>query len=188
MFTQIKSIHLFIIFVIVALVQLSIPAKMIYEQEDVLNTGTLYKFKTQPIDPADPFRGKYIRLNFEASRYQTKDTTWVGGETIYVSLTTDESGYAKISDVTRSQPMRGDYVLAKVDWYMQWQNTLRIDYDIERFYMKETKAKAAEIAHVEAQRDSIDYTTYATIYVKNGEAVLDNVFINDIPIADFVEE
>lgn len=188
MFTQIKSIHLFIIFIIVALIQISVPAKMIYDQEDVLSTGVLYKFKTQPIDPADPFRGKYIRLNFEASRFQTKDTTWVNNEAIYVSLMTDENGYAKISNVTRVQPKRGDYILAKVDWYAQWDNQLRIDYNIERFYMKETKAKAAEIAHIEAQRDSSSHITYATIYVKAGEAVLEDVFIDDIPIADFVEE
>jgi uncharacterized membrane-anchored protein len=188
MFTQIKTIHLFLIFVLVAVIQLSIPAKMIYQQEDVLNSGILYKFKTQPIDPADPFRGKYIRLDFEASRYQTKDTTWVNDEIIYVSLTTDENGYAKINDVTRSVPSNTDYIEAKVDWYTKWQNELRIAYNIERFYMKETKAMAAEIAHMEAQSDAIPHLTYATIYVKNGTAVLEDVFIDDVSIADFVEE
>lgn len=187
MFTQIKSIYLFLVFVVVALVQLSVPAKMIYDQETVLKTGTLYKFKTQPIDPSDPFRGKYIRLNFEADTYKTKDTAWVANTPIYVSLAKDSLGYAMIQDVSKELPTKGDYIVAKVDWYSEWNNQLRIAYGIERFYMKETKAKAAEIAHAEAQNDTSKHVTYAHIYVKNGTAVLDNVFINDVPIADVVE-
>ena len=61
-----KKILLISAFVLVVLVQLYVPAKMIWGREEVLNTGTEYKFRTAPIDPNDVFRGKYINLNYEA--------------------------------------------------------------------------------------------------------------------------
>lgn len=188
MFAQIKSIHIFIVFVVVALIQISIPAKMIYDQEDVLKTGKAFKFKTQPLDPADPFKGKYIRLDYQINSFPTKDSTWVRDEVVYVSLINDNNGYAKLNSVSREQPNTKDYLKTKVQWYNEWEDKVVFDYEFDRFYMKETKAKAAEIAHAEAQQDDSLNTTYATVYIKNGEAVLDNVFINDIPIADYVEK
>jgi len=52
-----------IAFVIYAICLLGIPAKMIVDQQGVFNEGTAYKFKCQPVDPNDPFRG----LNFNYS-------------------------------------------------------------------------------------------------------------------------
>jgi len=53
--------------------------------------------------------------------------------------------------------------------------------------MEESKAKPAEDAFRKAQRDSLPNNTYALVYVKDGKAVLDNVFINDVPIAKYVD-
>ena len=47
---------IFPLFILVALAQLFVPAKMILDREDVLSTGTAFNFKTRPIDPTDPFR------------------------------------------------------------------------------------------------------------------------------------
>ena len=55
-----KTIHTFIIFIVVAIAQLFIPTQMILNQETILKTGKPYRFKTQPVDPSDPFKGKYI--------------------------------------------------------------------------------------------------------------------------------
>ena len=55
-----KTLYIFILFIIVVCAQLFVPSQMIFQQEDVLKTGTAFKFKTQPVDPSDPFKGKYI--------------------------------------------------------------------------------------------------------------------------------
>ena len=47
-----RSIRLSI-FVLLALVQLYVPARMILQQEAILRTGRTYQFKTAPIDPSD---------------------------------------------------------------------------------------------------------------------------------------
>ena len=61
-------------------------------------------------------------------------------------------------------------------------------FPFNEFYMNEAKAYDAELAHAQAQRDSLPNNTYALVYLLKGKAVLDNVFINDIPIADYVEK
>ena len=53
--------------------------------------------------------------------------------------------------------------------------------------MEESKAKPAEDAYRKAQRDTIPNNTYALVYIKEGKAVLENVIINEVPIADYVE-
>ena len=63
---------------------------------------------------------------------------------------------------------------------------ITIEYPFERFYMEEFKAKPAE----DAYRDSFEKentTAYALVYVKNGEAVLENVFINNVPIQIMIQ-
>jgi len=49
-----------LIFALVALAQLYVPAKMVWNQESILEEGTEYKFKTAPVDPNDPFRGNTL--------------------------------------------------------------------------------------------------------------------------------
>ncbi|OUR92691.1 hypothetical protein A9Q87_06540 [Flavobacteriales bacterium 34_180_T64] len=183
-----KTLYIFIIFIIVAVAQLYIPAQMILDQEQVLETGTAYKFRTQPIDPSDPFRGKYITLNYELDAFATKDSDWKRNDEVFVYLKKDELGFAKIDKLSKHKLESGnDYVIAKVTYYNSYSEILRFNYNFDRFYMNEDKAYDAKVAHREAQRDSSSNTTYAVVYISNGNAVLDNVLINDIPISKFVE-
>jgi uncharacterized membrane-anchored protein len=69
-----KTKYMFIAFVATALLQAFAPLKMVYDNEMTIRQGTVYKFKTQPIDPSDPFRGKYVSLDFGDNRYAVKDT------------------------------------------------------------------------------------------------------------------
>ena len=183
-----KTIYIFLVFVVVALAQLYVPASMIFQQEKIIDKGVAYKFKTQPIDPADPFKGKYIRLNYEIGSFPSNDSTWTRNQDIYVSLANDSLGFANIAGVSKDVPSNGDFIKTTVNWYDLYDKKVVINFQFEEFYMNETKALDAEIAHRDAQRDSLPNNTYALVYVLDGNAVLDNVFINDIPIADYVEK
>ena len=183
-----KTKYIIILFVILAAVQLWIPAQMISHRESILNEGEAFKFKTEPIDPSDPFKGKYIYLNYEIDNFKTIDSGWKRTNDIYISIANDSLGFAKAIAIDKDIPETGIYVAAKVDWYNSHKKEVSFTFPFNEFYMEETKAYDAEIAHRNAQRDSLPNNTYAQVYVKNGEAVLDNVFINDIPIADFVEQ
>ena len=177
-------------FILVALVQLYVPAKMIWDRENVIETGIEYKFKTAPIDPSDPFRGKYITLNYDENTAIVSDgQNWVLGESIYVSLTTDNLGFAKIKSVSKTKPTDNEsFIKAKVRFSSgKSSNKLTIDYPFDRYYMEESKAYNAELIYRQSQQDT-NQVTYALVSIKNGDAVLKDVLIDGTSIREIVKE
>lgn len=182
-----KISYLFILFIVVALAQIFVPIRMIVDSEDALISGVAYKFKTRPIDPTDPFRGKYITLQYEMNHFDTKDSTYVVGEEIYIYLKNDDKGFAEVSQISKT-PMQAeeDYVTARVTYYYQGKVNFQLPFNI--FYMEETKAYDAELAYTKATRDSIPNNVYALVYVKDDQAVLKDVLIDGVPIKEYVEK
>lgn len=177
-------------FILVALAQLYIPVRMILNNEEVLNVGTLYKFRTAPVDPNDPFRGKYIALTFQENSVEIKDKEqWLLGETIYVSLSTDDKGFAKIGSVSKEMPEgHPDVIKARVRYVKEDEpKELFIDYPFDRFYMEESKAAEAEKTYRQLMADTTR-VTYALVSVKDGEAVLSDVQIDGISIIGIVNK
>ena len=82
-----------------------------------------------------------------------------------------------------------DYVKADAGYYRDEQIYFELAFD--RFYMEESKALDAEkgIRRTQLRRqDSLAPVCYALVYVKDDIAVLDNVFIGDVSLKDFVEK
>jgi len=186
--------HIFILtFSLVALVQIYVPAKMVYDSEHVLIAGKDFKFKTAPVDPTDPFRGKYITLRYDIDRFNViSDDDWPNDEKIYVHLTEDSLGYAKIIDVTKDRPDNGvDYVDATVRYShpINQPNAsvrrLRIKYSFDRYYMEESKAYDAEIAYRNSLRNRTG-DTYTLVTIKDGKPVIKDVLLNGVPIREVV--
>lgn len=176
-------------FILVALVQIYVPAKLILDRGSVLSAGKEFKFKTAPIDPNDPFRGKYISLNFNENTFeiQTKEV-WARGEPVFVLLTTDNRGFAKIKSVSKAKPLPSqDFLKAKIDYVIHEGSTLAIEYPFDRFYMEESKAYDAELTYRRALPDT-SQITYALVNIKNGESVLKDVMINGISIKEIVKQ
>ncbi len=176
------------VFIIVALVQLYVPASMILEREDILDKGREYKFKTEPIDPSDPFRGKYITLRFEENMIEIQnEADWLRGEIIYVFLTTDNEGFTKIQSVSKENPtINQDFLKTKVRYVTRnGSNQLTIDFPFDRYYMEESKAYDAELIYRESQLDT-NQIAYALVSIKDGDAVLKDVLINGVSIREIV--
>jgi uncharacterized membrane-anchored protein len=176
------------VFILVAIVQLYVPAKMILDREDILNTGKDYKFKTEPIDPNDPFRGKYITLRYEEDMIEIQnEADWVSGEIIYVFLTPDKEGFAKVQSVSKENGTNNqDFLKAKVNYVTSnGSNKLTIDYPFDRYYMEESKAYDAELTYRKSQLDTTEIA-YAVVSIKDGEAVLKNVLINGVSLREIV--
>lgn len=179
----------FVLFILVAAIQLMAPAKMIFDQQSAIDKGKAYKFLTQPIDPNDPFRGKFIRMNYQINNYKTKVNDWDRNSEIYVYIK-DSLGYAKLDTVTKDKlKNRQDYIKAKLIWYNKNENQVNFNILNDRFYMEESKAKPAEDLVRDEQRDSTtNNSTYALIYIKNGTSVLKDVFVNDVPIKNLIND
>lgn len=174
-----------ILFLLVALVQIYLPASMILDREATIRSGQVFKFKCQPVDPSDPFRGKYIVLEFQSGIYHFEEQEeWYHGELIYVSITNDPQGFAKISSVNRFKPPESsDWFKASVNW-SNWngsQGELSINFPFDRFYMEESKAIKAEQLYREQLMDSTS-VVYSNVSIYEGNAVLTDVVINGISI------
>ena len=178
--------HYFLIgFGIMVLLQLVIPAKMVIQSEDTLARGSVFKFKTAPVDPTDPFRGKYVTLSFEANSFGVYDAGWQAGQDVFVLLEQDEDGYAQIQDVSKDRFSYSPYyVKAKVRSYSSEKIT--IQYPFDRFYMEESKALPAEKLYRQMTR-ATDKTAFAVVSVLDGKAVLKDVQIDGESLKTLVE-
>ena len=187
---------LFIAFILIAIIQLSIPAKNIYDQEHLIAHGKEFKFQTAPVDPNDPFRGKYITLSFkevtiDVAHYEK----WEKGEDVYACIEEDKNGFAKLIYATHQKPeQHKHYILStiqSVKTSMDENNIItnveiRIQYPFNRYYMEETKAKAAEDLYRESTTDQ-KTLTYALVNIKEGKATLRDVIIDDKSIKDVIK-
>lgn len=178
------------LFIAVALIQAYVPAKMILDREAILAHGKAFKFKTAPIDPNDPFRGKYLTLDFEQSRVKVKSSRdWTNGQTVYLGLEVSPSGFAEITSVSKKQPENtSDFLKAKVS--SSWSEDgkeISVDLPFDRYYMDETKAYDAEISYRKATVDS-SQIAYALVMIKEGESVLKDLRINERSVKDLVKK
>ena len=175
-------------FILLALVQLYVPAKMILEREKILEKGVEFKFKTAPIDPNDPFRGKYINLQYENNVIEIQnEDEWFSGEDIYVILAKDNNGFAKIKSVSKTKPSNEiSFAKAKVNFISTDDSQkLIVEYPFDRYYMEESKAVEAENVYRNSLTDT-SQNVYALVKIKDGEAVLKDVLINDVSIRDIL--
>lgn len=177
-----------VLFVVMCLAQWLVPANMIYDSERVIREGKTYRFKTMPVDPSDPFRGKYITLSFDADVVLlTDNSTWTPGEEVYVTFTTDSAGFALADAISRDKPAVEDYLKTTVSYTTSSPYSLVFDLPFDRYYLEESKASQAEQAYWKAQTDSTQ-VTYGLVAMGAGTAVLKDVMINEKSIVEVVNE
>jgi uncharacterized membrane-anchored protein len=181
---------IFILFGVMCLAQWIVPGKIIYDSERILEEGTVYKFKTAPIDPSDPFRGKYITLNFEQNFLTFTDSLeWSTGQEIFVTFTVDSAGYAVPERAFHDQPPSKTYLRTNVEYVNYYGDNYKVEFRLpfDRLYLEESRASEAEKAYWQAQQDSAQ-AAYALVSIGDGQAVLKDVIINDKPIHDIINE
>lgn len=183
----------FIIFVIIVIIQWAVPGSMIWQREKILTSGKVFNFRTEPVDPSDPFKGRYIRLNFKEAQFRSisPDSTLESYGDVYVLLEKDNEGFAKVKNVVKQKPAAVvDFVEASIN-YISKENkdtsVIFINYPFDEFYMDEFKAPKAETAYRQSNIDTAQ-KTYAAISVLNGEAVIKDVMINNKPIREVIKE
>jgi len=179
-----------VLFAVICLAQWIVPGKMVYDSENIIAEGALYKFKTAPVDPSDPLRGKYITLNFQENFLQFTDSAeWQRGDQIFVTFTTDSAGFAVPEQVYHTKPQTASFLETFVDYVDTYSDDYKVWYKLpfDRLYLEESKASQAEQIYWKAQRDSAQ-VVYALVSIGQGQAVLQDVIINDRPIIDIINE
>ena len=174
------------LFLAIACIQIITPLSMILKREFVLKNGTQFKFKTAPVDPYDAFRGRYVALRIEEdSVLVIKGPKLINGQVVYALIDVDSQGFAKFTTVATRRPYGKAYIRTKVRYIAG--NKVYLDLPIDRYYMEENAAPAAEIIYRRnAQRGKKD--AYVVVRVKEGFAVIENLFIQGQRIEDAVRQ
>ena len=177
-----------LIFVIIA--QLSIPAYMVYRYENTLKNGDLFRFRVYPIDPYDPFRGRYVHLNFNSVNvaYNGKEEITYG-DFVYVSIEKEASGETKFIEAFKQKPSTGNYLKMASRTFNQSSSSLDVRFILDRYYSRETKALAIETVVREYSRNSLDDEgAIATVRIKNGLGVIEELYVGELTIHEFLAQ
>lgn len=181
-----RKVSFIIAFIVLALIQLYVPAQMVWEHESVLKEGKAFNFRTAPIDPNDPFRGKYVQLSYNNGLIPVEGNEWEAGAKVFVLIEEDSAGFARVRRVSKTRPTDYSYYFESNINFINQDNEVSIDYPFDRFYMEESQAPQAEEVYEESVRD-FNQVAYASVTIKDGVAVLTDVFINDQSLRDLVD-
>ncbi|MFH1046063.1 MAG: GDYXXLXY domain-containing protein [Candidatus Omnitrophota bacterium] len=162
--------------VCVALIQLAVPFSMIIRREEVLKTGAQFKFRTEPVDPYDAFRGRYVALKIKEDKVTSAFARELsGGQKIYAPIIVDEQGFAKFSAVTTKRPPKEvAYIQAQVSYIDH--DSVCLSLPIDRYYMEEKAAARAEKIYWQQTRAN-KQDAYALVRIKDGFAVIEGLYV-----------
>jgi uncharacterized membrane-anchored protein len=174
------------LFLCLALVQLAVPASMIVRRELTLHSGRQYRFQTAPVDPYDPFRGRYVALNLHANTApRPLDLSLTSGQRVYAILTEDAEGFATIASLALTPPGGDAYFQTHVSYVSDDRVHIAIPFD--RYYTDEHLAPAAERAYWQHSRLPA-HEAYITVRIKDGLAVLEELYIAGKPLQEFLQQ
>jgi|WetSurMetagenome_2_1015567.scaffolds.fasta_scaffold00025_4 uncharacterized membrane-anchored protein len=177
-----KKKVLLVLYSLTIAAQLAVPGLMIQSVEDVLNSGTRYRFTTEPIDPVDAFRGRYVELRFTAESCTCgTGERFKEGTTAFAALANDSGGFAHVSRLSHRRPETGDFFKVKVN--RAGEGNASITFPFDKFFVDEDLAPRVETLYREhnlrGKQDS-----YAVVRVKNGRAVMEDLIVGGLPVRE----
>ena len=173
-------------FLLLAAAVLAMPLGMIGQHEWTLRHGQAFSFPLQLVDPADPFHGRYLALSFKsptaaippgvAMRYR---------DTAYALVYQAQNGTGTFTEIRQEPPENHPYMQVIVRGIKDGRAILRIPVD--RFYLNERLAPAAEAAYRQALRKD-QKEAWAVVRLWKGMAVLEDVMVDGKPLLQFARE
>lgn len=176
-----------ILFVALAGVQLAVSAGAILRSEIALRTGETFRFKLQPVDPVDAFRGRYVALRFVEDRAPVAEgLPQLNGRKVYVPLLLDDEGFATFGDASLDAPAEGAYLRLRsgVDFTDEnGDRRVSLALPFRRYYMTEELAR--EVDRSLWRRGP--RPAWVTVRVRAGVGVIDDLWVDGVPVRDWLE-
>jgi uncharacterized membrane-anchored protein len=157
---------------LVAALQLLVLAFMGGQREWILRTGAPLVLRTAPIDPNDPMRGAFVRLNYEISnvpaalcRGETakwvktqdyRETQKIRDRVVYAAMSVNAHGLAELTSLSDTPPASGPYLRGRV--ITAGQNGVNVRYGIEAYFMAKDAAQRMEKLGAEKAGAPMDVT------------------------------
>ena len=161
---------------------------MIFNHEEILAFGTEHKFKVVYVGLGTSFMGKYLELRYDDNSIEI-EKKWTIDETVYIHLDKDVNGFSHILKGTKSKPKEGqNFIKVKVIQRINEKGNREkvLSYPFEQFYIEESKIYKAKLVF-QTQVDP-SKTVYVLVNIQDGEAVLRDVFIEDISLIEIIQD
>lgn len=179
---------LFALFVVVVVVQLAVAGGAIIRSELALRYGESVRFRVQPVDPVDAFRGRYVALRFDnvgAVLPEGLDLPRRGW--VFVPLVEDDDGFAELGAVSLVRPATGPYLRLRsgVEYRDdEGRRMVSIVLPFGRLYMDEELAPETERAMWRrGQREA-----FVTVLVRDGFGVMKDLYVEDLPVREWLAQ
>ncbi len=180
-----------ILFVIVMAVYLWFPWNMIRQQERILRLGTPLKLALEPVDPYDAFRGRYIQLWYGQWRTPYADEAPQYSEVAWVTFRPDSLGFYRPDSIHQEPPLNRIAIRTTVsytDTHTQ-EVILLTPESLRYYYLNDEIAPLAESTFRDLtirpeNHDKVN--AYALVKVLGGEARIEEVYFQDVPVGEYV--
>lgn len=157
--------------------QLGLVGWLVADRAWLLAHGTEIRLPVRPVDPRDLLRGEYVTLSYDIASLKGPALTDVGpvgrGDTVYVALERAPEAW-RAAAVTTRPPGGGLFLKGRVETAHGEgaARTVRVSYDLEKFFMPEGQAIAVERLR-DARRIEVDVAVGA-----GGRAALKRLVID----------
>ncbi|HEV2806452.1 MAG TPA: GDYXXLXY domain-containing protein [Chthoniobacterales bacterium] len=168
-----------IVFGLVAFAQLAVPASLIWKREQTLGRGSVWKFRTAPVDPVDVFRGRYVALRFDVETQEISPPPNASdSDKVFVTLKANAEGFAEIDQVFATKPAGDNFIEADLSG-----KTIVLPFD--KYWVTERDAPAAETAYQNLSRRG-NQNAFVTVRVFRGDAAIDQLYLDNLPLREYL--
>lgn len=173
------------LFFALAVAQLGTPVSMILRQEKILKSGAEFKFRTQPVDPFDAFRGRYVALQLEEDHgVNLAGSNFKSGEKVFAQIVAGDDGFAKLGVVARSAPKDTAFIKARVSYVSG--DKVHLNLPVDRYYMEESKAPKAEELYRKHSSGRVS-DAYVVVKIIDGEPVVKALYVAGKPVEELLK-
>lgn len=171
--------------------QLGVPVWMIAHGEQVLKEGQRFQFESQPVDPFDAFRGRYVTLGLKADDdlLVVRDgAPPVKGGSVYVTVKKGADGFAVLDGAYVTPPTDTPAYLQLKVLRVEDEQRVQVQLPFERYYLEEKRAPEAEAAYRKHSQSDAKTKAYITVKIREGQGQLEELYIGELPIRQFLAQ
>lgn len=175
-----------ILYILAVILQLTVISSIIFKNNATVASGIELKIKVFPIDPYDPFRGKYVDLNVNNYVSKQNGVDILKNSKVYVTLRTNPDGFSELDTAYITKPKNKPYVetVAARDSYNP-ETSVYIDNPFKRFYIEEVYSEEAETAY---RQNATEKDVYIKVKILDGKSVIEELYIENEPIKEYIDK
>lgn len=161
-----------------AVCQLALPLWMIRDHLHLLNTGAEFRFRAQAVSSGVSISGKYIQLSFSTDSFRMDaDSSWSEGETAYLVLRNDKTGFGEIASVLRSpSDSIPSYLKTNVRLILKPGNLIYFNFPFDKYFLEESKVREEKLQSLWNWTDAPPELT-AIVRIHKGKALLSGLLV-----------